>query len=86
MDYTKKDGCYSKELINGDELLTIWFEDTSISRDQYIKNILELIAPAFIRATALPKFERTLMKQKTKVEVCTYCYNTILCGCGLGVN
>jgi hypothetical protein len=85
MDFTTKNGCYSKELANGLENISNWFEDKNVSREQYIENVLVLIAPAYIKATAYRTFEYRLKRMRTKTEICTYCYNTFLKGCGLGV-
>ena len=83
-DFTKEQGCYSKELLNSSQLLNTWYADKAISRDQFIHNILEVIAPAYYNATALPRFKLTLQRLRTKDAICTYCYNAILKAMGLG--
>lgn len=85
LDFTKENGCYSKELLNSNQLINEWYEDKNVSRDQFVQNILEVIAPAYYNAKALPKFKLTLQRLRTKDAVCTYCYNSILNAMGLGV-
>ena len=84
-DFTKEKGCYSKELLDSNQLLNAWYADKNVSRDQFVQNILDTIAPAFYNAVALPKFKLQLSRLRTKDAVCTYCYNAILKAMGLGV-
>jgi len=44
-----------------------------------------LITPAFYNKKKLPEFKRNLLRKRTKLDVCTYCYNVILKAMGLGV-
>lgn len=85
MDFTKKNGCYSKELLESNQKINTWFEDPSVTRDQFVQNILEVITPAFYNKAKLPEFKRNLLRKRTKLDVCTYCYNVILKAMGLGV-
>ena len=85
IDFTTMDGNYSKDLKNGTELITEWYEDKTISVQQYAQNIKDLIASAYISVKAKPRFEAALDKAKTKEAIVFLCYNSILAGSGLAV-
>lgn len=85
MDFTTMNGNYSKNLKNGAELITEWYEDKTVSVQQYAQNIRDLIASAYISVKAKPRFEAALDKAKTKDAIVFLCYNSILAGSRLTV-
>lgn len=85
LDFTTMNGNYSKNLKSGTELITEWYEDKTVSVQQYAQNIRDLIASAYISVKAKPRFEAALAKARTKEAIVFLCYNSILAGSGLAV-
>lgn len=86
MDFTKTNGCYSKDLGNNTELLTKWFEDKTVSKDEFAARVRQLVDKAYFNKKAKPRFLNALANAKTKTDIVFLCYNSILCGAGHGLN
>lgn len=86
MDFTKTNGCYSKNLINNTELINSLYEDKTVSKDEFAARVRQLVDEAYFNKTAKPRFLNALAKAKTKTDIIFLCYNSILCGAGCGLS